>query len=176
MTGSTLDEVPSHARIFVDASVFLYHFSQSSEQCRRFLRRCELRECVGLTSVATVLEVTHRLMAMEAVAKGLVSAGRAIRRLRERPDLVKGLTAYSKQVAEIPQWGIGVQPIDIGLCLRAADVRAEHGLLTNDALILATMGDAGVAAIATADMDFARVEGLRVYRPTDLGSARPALA
>ncbi len=72
--------------------------------------------------------------------------------------------------------GIEVLPVDLGICLRAASVRAETGLLTNDSVIVATMRDGGVTAIATADADFERVEGLRVYRPTDLGSAVPALA
>ncbi len=62
-------------------------------------------------------------------------------------------------------------PVDLGRCLRAADVRAETGLLTNDSIIVATMRDAGLTAIATADGDFERVEGVQVYRPTDLGIA-----
>ncbi len=176
MGGSTLEQVESGTRVFIDSSVLLYHFFQASEQARRFLRRCEEHDCAGFTSVAVLLEVTHRLMAMEAVTSGLLPPGRPVRRLRERPDLVRRLSRYSAQVAEIPAWGVDVLAVDLGVCLRAADVRQRDGLLTNDALIVATMRDAGLTAIATADADFERVDGLQVYRPSDLGSAAPALA
>ena len=81
-------------------------------------------------------------------------------KLRERPDVVRQLRDYRRQVESIPRWGIQVLPVDLGRCLRAADVRAAHGLLTNDSIIVATMRDAGVTAIATADRDFERVEGI----------------
>ncbi len=176
MTGSTLERLKSGTRVFIDSSVLLYHFFQASDQVRRFLRRCEDHECAGFTSVAVFLEVTHRLMAMEAVRSGLLPPGRVVRRLQERPDLVRQLSRYSAQVAEIPTWGIDVLPIDLGVCLRAAGIRQQYGLLTNDALVVATMRDAGLTTIATADTDFGRVDGLQVLRPTDLGSAAPALA
>ena len=83
---------------------------------------------------------------------------------------------YRRQVESIPQWGIQVLPVDLGRCLRAADVRAETGLLTSDSIIVATMRDAGLTAIAAADRDFERVEGLQVYRPTDLGLPDRTLA
>jgi predicted nucleic acid-binding protein len=176
MTGLALEQVESGTRVFVDSSVLLYHFFRTSDQSRRFLRRCEERDCSGVTSVVVMLEVTHRLMAMEALASGLVPPGHAIRRLQERPDIVRRLSAYATQAAEIPAFGIEVLPADLGVCLRAADVRDRYGLLTNDSVIVATMRDAGVTAIATADRDFERVDGLQVFRPTDLDQASPALA
>ncbi len=176
MGGSTLEQLQPGTRVFIDSSVLLYHFFHASDQSRRFLRRCEGRDCTGFTSAAVLLEVTHRLMAMEAVTSGLLPAGRTVRRLWERPDIIRRLSVYSAQVAEIPAWGIEVLPIDVGACLRAADVRQRYGLLTNDSLIVTTMRDAGLTAIATADADFERVDDLEVFRPTDLGSAAPALA
>jgi len=176
MTGSTLDDVPPGSRVFIDATVFVYHFCRASEQCRRFLGRCERGDVSGVTSVGVLLEVTHKLMVFEAIAAGLVSAGRAVRRLREHPEIVRQLARYSAQVAEIPAWGLEVLPVDPGGCLRAAEWRARFGLLTNDALVVATMSDAKMQSIATADQDFGRVDGLRVYRPTDLGSPHQALA
>ena len=106
MTGSTLDRVEQGTRVFIDSSVFLYHFFQASEQAKRLLRRCEDRDCAGFTSAAVLLEVAHRLMAMEAVNSGLLPPGRVVRRLQERPDIVRRLTRYSAQVAEIPACGI----------------------------------------------------------------------
>ena len=122
------------------------------------------------------LEATDRLMMTEAVRPPYATGGGVVRKLGRRPDAVQCLHEYRDQVECIPRWGIQVLPVDLGRCLRAADVRAAHGLLTNDSIIVATMRDAGVTAIATADRDFERVEGIEVYRPTDLGVAVPALA
>jgi len=175
-TTSTLEEVPAGCRIFLDAGVFIYHFCRESGQCRVLLERCERGEVRGVTSVISVLEATHRLMIAEAVRAGEVTPGGVARKLWERPEVVRNLAEYRRQVESIPQWGVEVLPVDLGRCLRAADVRAAHGLFTNDSIIVATMRDAGVTAIATADRDFERVEGITVYRPTDLGAAGPALA
>jgi predicted nucleic acid-binding protein len=176
MTGWTLEDLEPGARVFVDSSVLLYHFFRVSEQSRRFLRRCEARDCAGVTSAVVLLEVTHRLMVMEAVTSGLVPRGQAVRRLQERPDIVRRLSVYATQAEEIPAFGIEIVPVDLGVCLRAAGERRRGGLLTNDSIVVATMRDAGVTAIATADRGFERVEGVQVYRPTDLGAAAPALA
>jgi predicted nucleic acid-binding protein len=176
MPTSTLEEVPAGGRIFLDASVFIYHFCRESMQCRRLLERCERGEVVGVTSVIAICEATHRLMMAEAVRAGHISGTGVARKLRERPEVVRNLQDYQRQMECIPRWGIQVLPLDLGRCLRAGEVRAAFGLFTNDSTIVATMRDAGVRAIATADSDFERVDGLRIFRPTDLGSAAPALA
>jgi predicted nucleic acid-binding protein len=176
MTTSTFEGVPAGGRVFLDAGVFIYHFCRESVQCRQLLERCEKGDILGVTSVVVVLEATHRLMMAEAVRAGHAVRTGVARKLREQPEVVRNLHEYRRQVESIPRWGIQVLPIDLGRCLRAADVRAEHGLFTNDSIIVATMRDVGVTAIATADRNFERVDGLRVFRPTDLGTAAPALA
>ena len=176
MAGWTLEQLERGTRVFVDSSVLLYHFFRKSDQCRRFLRRCEAHDCFATTSVVVLFEVTHRLMAAEAVAAGLVPRGQAVRSLQQRPDVVRQLHVHSAQAAEVATFGIEILPADLGVCLRAGEFRERFGLLTNDSIIVATMRDAGVTAIATADRDFERVEGIQVFRPTDLGTAAPALA
>ena len=176
MSTSSLEDLPIGQRIFLDATIFVYHFFSGSTQCRRLLERCERREVFGVTSVVAFNEATHRLMTMEAVRSGLVNPGSVPRKLRQRPDLVRKVRDYIWQVQSIPTWGIEVLPMDLGCCLRAMDIRAATGLLTNDSLIVATLRAEGLTAIATADADFERVDDLQVFRPTDLGSAAPALA
>ena len=176
MSTRTIEDIPPGQRVFLDSTVFIYHFGGQSPQCRRLLERCARREIAGVTSVADFNETCHRLMMMEAVHSGAVSGGGVLRKLRERPDVVMGLRRHVAQLRSIVSWGIEVLPIDISCALRAADLRATTGLLTNDAIILATMRDERVSAIATADRAFERVEGLQVFPPTDLGQAHPALA
>jgi hypothetical protein len=51
MTSSTLDLVPAGHRVFVDSTIFIYHFTGASLACRVFLERCEREEVNAFTSV-----------------------------------------------------------------------------------------------------------------------------
>ena len=62
--------------------------------------RCARRELLGYTSTSILAEVLHRLMVAEAIAKGLVTAKTAVRKLREQPELVKQLTQYQLESDE----------------------------------------------------------------------------
>jgi predicted nucleic acid-binding protein len=49
--------------------------------------------------------------------------------------------------------------------LEAAAICQAHGLLTNDALIVAVMQRHGITHLATNDDDFDRVPGITVWKP-----------
>jgi predicted nucleic acid-binding protein len=176
MSTASLDEVPSGARVFIDASIFVYYFGRTSAQCRRLLSRCERRDVFGATSVVAFNEASHKLLIAEAIRSGAIPPGGVLRKLRRRPELVRQLREHVVQMQCVPAWGIDVLPVDLGRCLRAAALRESTGLLTNDSVLLATMRDATMTAIATADSDFDRFDDIDVFRPTDLGAAAPALA
>ena len=165
----TLDRVPPASRVFVDSTVFIYHATGASLQCRAFLERCEAGAVAGVTSVIVLAEVAHRLMAVEAVAKGLVSGKDVVKKLRARPEIVRRLHVYQEQVERIPLMGVDVISLELGALLLSADVRRRYGLLVNDSLVIAAARAAGVEHLASADADFDRVKELKVYRPNDLG-------
>ncbi len=163
-----VEGLPEGERVFLDANVFVYHFSGVSAECRRLLEACEQGALRGVTSVIVLAEVRHRLMLLEAVGKRLVTAGNVVRKLRERPDVMRALTACHEQVERIPLMGVEVLPLDLRQLLGAADLQRRFGLLTNDALLAATALDAEIEHFASADADFERVEGLAVHAPGDL--------
>lgn len=169
---SGLSEVPSGARILIDSNIFIYHFTGVSQECTRFLERCERGEVLGVTGVHLLLEVLHRLMMIEAVVEGLVSPGGVARKLRERPEVVRKLHRYQEQAGMIPEMGIEVLPIEVELVELSRRYREEHGLLVNDSLTLALAEELGLEGLATADEDLLRLEGklpFRLYAPQDLG-------
>ncbi len=86
-----LEEIRAGERVFVDAPIFVYHFTGASAGCRDFLERCEAGAIRAATSAVAVAEVTHRLMTLEAVARELVEPGDVVRKLRRDPDLVRRL-------------------------------------------------------------------------------------
>ena len=165
----TLDRVPPASRILLYSTIFIYHTTGTSLECRALLERCEVGDVAGLTSVVVLAEVAHRLMIIEAVSAGLVKGKDVVRKLRARPDLVRRLHVYQEQVERIPLMGVDVVPIDFGTLLPSADIRRQYGLLVNDSLVVASARGAGIGHLASADADFHRVKEIKLYQPGDLG-------
>lgn len=163
-----ISEISRGSTIFVDATIFVYHFTGLSHQCRGFLERCERGEIAGVTSTSVLAETAHRLMMIEAVARGLVEPGNVASKLRSKRAIVRKLNVYQEQLDRIPLMGIAVKGVDVPAFDRSRYGRATYGLLTNDSLVLASAENAEVEGIATADRDFTRVRELEVFTPTDL--------
>ncbi len=136
-------------------------------QCREILERCERGEVRGYTSVVVLTETAHRLMIIEAVTTGLLTAGNVVRKLRQKPALVKKLHLYREPVQRIPLMGIEVAPLEIQTFLHCWDLQKSYGFLVKDSVIAASALALGVPAIASADPDFERL-GLDLYSPSDL--------
>jgi len=163
-----LPELPAGQTVFIDANIFIYHFTGLSQECSSFLERCERGGLWGVTAVHISLEVLHRLMMIEAVTKKLVTSGNVAKKLRKRPNVVKQLADYQAQTEAILEMGIEVVGLTSDSLKISYPYRRRDGLLVNDSLTAAVMEAEGILYLATADLDFTRVEGLRVYRPMDL--------
>lgn len=168
MTSSGLEAIPADAEVFLDATIFIYHFTGVSTECRRLLERCDNQEIKGVTSVTALAEVSHRLMMMEAVSRALISPSNVARKLRERPGIVRQLSTYRTQLEAIPLMGIEVLDADLATLRRALTFQRNYGLLTNDSILVATALEKSIATLATGDRDFERVPELAVHRPQDL--------
>jgi len=169
-----LPELPAGQTVFIDANIFIYHFTGISQECSSFLERCERGELWGVTAVHILLEVLHRLMMIEGVTKGLVSSGSVAKKLRERPSVVKQLADCQTQTEAILEMGIEVVGLTSDALKISHPYRRRDGLLVNDSLTAAMMSAEGILDLATADLDFTRVKGLRVYSPLDLAERNSA--
>jgi predicted nucleic acid-binding protein len=139
------------------------------------LERCARRTLLGYTSTPVLAEVLHRCMVAEAIAKGLVTARTAVRKLAETPEGVKQLTQYQDDVSKIPHMYLTILPLTLEIVQASAEVRKDKGLLTNDSFVVAFMREQGLTQLATANGDFDRVGGLTIHKPTDLeGQDTPA--
>ena len=163
-----LEEVPDGGQIFVDANIFIYHFSRLSAECRSFLARCESSQIEAFTGVHIVLEVTHRLMLLEALHKGLIAGGQPARKLKERPEIVKSLSEYNRSVQQIPRMGVRIRALTPTMISASEAVRTQHGLLTNDSVSIAFMHKLRLTNIATHDSDLLNIPGLTAYQPQDI--------
>ena len=164
----TLDDIPDGTSVYVDANIFIYHFAAQSDECRRLLNRCQKMDIRGVTGAHVILEVAHRLMIMEAVAKELVSVGNVPSKLKSRPEVVSQLTDYWGSVGAIMEGNVTVLDTDVTTVKASLYWRQRYGLLVNDSVSAAMMDQADIRTIATNDRDFSRVQGLTVHIPSDV--------
>jgi len=153
---------------FLDANTLVYHFAPDPVfgiSCSDLLIRIKRQEINGFTSTHVVGEMAHRLMTLEAINKlGRRSAGIA-QWLGKNPAEVQKLTAFRQAIREVPVFGIAVLMIAPDLLDAAAAISQASGLLTNDALIVATMQANGLTKLASNDADFDRIPSLTRYAP-----------
>jgi predicted nucleic acid-binding protein len=162
-----IENLPAGSRLFLDANIFVYAFLGHSNQCRELLARCATEQVLGITTLDVVNEVTHRMMLAEALASGVIKRDR-VRDLRAKWREIAKLTEYWMQTSAIFDLNILVLTSDEARLHRAQTIRARHGLLTNDSLIVAAMEEFGIRNLATRDNDFDHVSELNVYKPTDI--------
>jgi predicted nucleic acid-binding protein len=168
----TIDAIEEGSAVFIDANVFIYHFTGASSQCTSLLARCASRELRGSTSALVLTEICHRLMTIEAVERKLVSPRNVVRKLAEHPDFIHRLVTYQTAIEAIPGMGIEVTAFTEATVMQGLRVQRRHGLLTNDSLIVASMLSGGFHLLATADRRFASVNEIETALPTDLGASR----
>lgn len=168
MRAKPLRKLPTGTRVFIDANIFIYHFTGVSQECREFLERCEHGEIFGVTGVLTLLEVLHRLMMIEAEAKKLITPGRLARKLKEQPEIVKHLKDYQTHAEAISEMGVEILPLEVESVVISKHYRRKYGLLVNDSVTVALALSQGISALASADRDFEQIKELTVYSPMDI--------
>jgi predicted nucleic acid-binding protein len=102
-------------RIFIDANIFIYHFTQTplTAACTAFLQRVGAGDLHGVTSVVILAEVAHRLMILEAIRTQGLSSRTAVKKLKETPDLVRQLSHYKAATERIPSFNVTVAPVTL---------------------------------------------------------------
>jgi len=162
------DKILSNEKVFIDANIFIYHFTGVSDQCSNFLNRCEQQELIGITSVHVLLEVLHRLMMIEAVNKRLIEPPNIVKKLQKKHDLVKKLSDYYLNTQKIYDMGIIVKPLSYEIFIKGHFYREKYGMLVNDSIIAASIHHEGINSLATNDDAFLKIDGFKVYQPNDI--------
>lgn len=164
----TFDAIPDRSSVFLDANVFVYHFTAVSASCRGLLSRCAAGSIHGVTSLPIVLEVAHRLMIIEAQQADLVRGSNPGQKLARAPAIVRKLSRYEEWALAIPRMGIEVDEVTYQDFVASLAVRRVTGLLTLDALVVAVMRRRRITNLASADHGFRDLDGVSLYEPGDL--------
>lgn len=154
--------------VFLDANTLIFHFGLHATfgaACNQLLARIEQQDLLGYTSTHVLSEMAHRLMLVEASALPGWTPNKIKLRLRQQPAACAALTQFRAAIDAVLQSRIVVLSIAPSLVAGAAVVSQQHGLLSNDALIVAVMQNQGLVNLASADADFDRVRGIKRYVP-----------
>jgi len=154
--------------VVLDTNILVYASQQKSEECAQLLARCARREVQGIVPIPVVAELMHTLMLIEARENGWIERSNPSRALSEKPERVRRLTNYEKQMREFMGIGLRLEPASTPDILEAMSIQREFGLLTNDALLVAAARRLNCSSIATADRAFKNLKKFKVYSPSDL--------
>jgi predicted nucleic acid-binding protein len=165
----TFNQIPANAAVFFDANILVYYFTPDptfGPECQLLMERLyKWQDFTAYTTTHVLSELAHQLMVLEAAQLFGWPLPGITRRLRQHPSEVAKLTRFRQAIDEVPRLGIEVLPVERHHSPLAAALSQLHGLLTNDALILAAMQDQTLKHLVSADTDFDRVPGLARYAP-----------
>jgi predicted nucleic acid-binding protein len=155
--------IPAGVSVFLDANVLVYALAPDpvyGPPTKTFLKRIEQGDVEGYISTHVFSEIAHRLMTLEACQTFGWSYAGIARQLRRHPAEVQKLKDFRKALDDIMAISIHILPIHAQDVLAAGDLSVQHGLLSGDALVLATMQTNGLTHLASNDADFDRVPGI----------------
>lgn len=164
--------IPSGERVFVDANIIYYYLAdvpalhELGEASRGLLRRVASSDLEGHTVASAAADAAHKIMLLEATQRFGESRAGMAHRLNDRPDWLSQLRLHQLTVPAILEIGIAIHPTTADILGDAARVSTAHGILTNDAIIVATMQRLGIEWLATNDTDFDRVPWVKVWKPS----------
>ncbi len=163
------DVISPGSTVFIDANIFLYKILEHwkhAEPCTKLLKDINYGKYAGVTSVFVCSEVFHRAMFAELFKEYDVEAKYAVKYLKDNPEVIKELTAAWKAIENIEQIenliivGVGRDVLDLGLIYSK-----NYGLLSTDAIHVATMKQEGLDILASNDRDFERVDWVKLWKP-----------
>lgn len=164
-----LDKIPGGSLCVLDTNILIYAEQGVSLQAQRLLRRVEELDVKAVLPQPVWQETMHRLMIAEAIMSGKVRGANPARQLSAKPGVIRNLTVYRDKISALVAMGFGFEPCrESDLLGKALDLQKQHGLLTNDSLIVAIALRIGADALVSADARFKEVSDLTVYSPNDI--------
>jgi predicted nucleic acid-binding protein len=154
--------------VFVDANTLIYHCTLDpvfGPACTGLLDRIGRGELAAFTSTHLLLEVCHRLMALEAARLLGKPQGGMAKFLKSHLNEIQRLTSFRQAIEDLCVGQLQILTITPVMVPTIAAVSQQVGLLTNDAAVVAIMQSSGLTRIASNDADFDRLPGITRYAP-----------
>jgi predicted nucleic acid-binding protein len=164
----TFADLAAGDAVFVDANILIYHCTLDPKygpSCTDLLDRIGRGEISGFTSTHMLIEVAHRLMALEAARLSGKPKGSIAKFLKAHLADIQRLTGFRQAIEDLCAGNLNVLAIPAHLIPTMTALSQQIGLLSNDALVVAVMQAQGLTKLASHDTDFDRVPGLARYAP-----------
>jgi predicted nucleic acid-binding protein len=165
-----LEQIEKGQQVLLDSNIFLSASFQKSTQCTRLIERCANGEIKGLLTLHIIIEINHRLICSEARYRAGGTLVNPAKTLSSNPPRVRELEGYRKVIGNLMESPFEIIPLVSSDLITCLDIQSQHGLMTNDALMVAVARRIKRFNIATADKAFQDIPGLSLFSPTDLAS------
>jgi len=165
-------DIPDGAVVFVDANILHYAVFATppfSEHVYPLMDRLAAGELTGLVSTQVLADAQHKTMLSLAAAQYGLPRAKLVSWAKRHPSEICGLTGMKQASDLLQSAAVNVLPIDRQTMAEALELSLQHGLLTNDATIVALMQRHSITHLATNDDDFDRVPGITVWKPRPAG-------
>lgn len=164
--------LPDGTTLFIDANIFLHTIlgnTRESKPSAHFLSQVERGIIHGTTSVIVLNEVLHRLLITYVVSECGIGPESAVGYLKSNPATVRD----AKTVWEITDDIMHIKNLNIcgisdATFARSLTIMQEYGLMSNDALHVASMDEYSITTLATYDRDFENISRISVWNPRDV--------
>jgi predicted nucleic acid-binding protein len=160
--------LPDSTRCFVDSTIFYYSLVPTpgiSDPCSDFLDRIVAGKIAASCSIPVLADVLHKIMMYEAVVKTGRPRSGIVGWLKQHPETLDQLTEHQVAATRLALLPLELLPSDGQLLAHASRVSVNNRLLTNDAIIVASMHQNGITHLVTNDNDFDQVPGITVWKP-----------
>ena len=161
-------DLPDGTACFLDANILYYALVPTpgvSPPCLALMDRIIAGHVLASVSVPVLSDAIHKVMTAEAAELARRERSGIVGYLGEHPEVIKRLVEYPLAMERLGIVPMTILPVDDQLLRSAAHLAVQHGLLTNDALIVALMQRHDLTNLATNDDDFDFVPGLTVWKP-----------
>ena len=135
------------------------------ETIEEFLNKVENGEVRGIVSVIVLNEIWYKLIIAEVSKIKKIQPSQVPNFLKTRRNIIKKLKKVDEGLNKIIKLGVGIEGVEKEDFEKARKLSKKFDLLTNDSLIVACMKRLKIRDIATNDVDFERVKGIKVWKP-----------
>jgi predicted nucleic acid-binding protein len=161
-------DLPDGTLCFIDSNILYYALVRTqslSDPCLQLLDRVIAGRISAHVTISVLSDAVHKVMTSEAAQIGGRERAGIVGFLKKHPELVTRLTEYPQVMERLAAVPLNVLSLDESLLRDAVRIAVSHGLLTNDALIVAVMQRHQLTHLVTNDDDFNRVAGVTVWMP-----------
>ena len=165
----TLKQIPKKAKVMLDANVVIYALfpkAQHHTVCKHLFERGAKSEIKLHLVVSAAADVIHRAMILELMATGqFQKSADAVQHIKQDKATIGNLTRYKTILADLVQARVNILPLTYQDLHASKQYRDDHGLMTNDSLIVAVMNREKIRYLATNDTDFDRIPNIALRVP-----------